>query len=786
MKHQPALGRLFLVGLIVFPLLAEGQERFDYRPVIRILHELIQGEVMEKDLPSLSVAVVDDQAIVWAEGFGFVDVEKNIPADAKSIYRAGALSQTFTALASMQLVERNVLSLDDPLTKHLSTFIVKNFSTQAITLRHLLSHTSGLVREPPRGHCADTSSVTLAESVKSLASTSLVFEPGSREKFSNAGIAVAGRLVEVIAKQRFEDHIQESVLHPLGLDASFFGSPRSRGRGLTRGSLWTYDGRSIPLPVNLYGNAPASGLYSSAFDLGIFLTALFAGGEGTRGRVVQPVTLAQMWVPQLSSSDRRVGCGLGFVVEDFEGYWSIRQGGSGQGTSVELMALPEEKIGVVLLTSIDGADAVLKRLAKYILHLMLAYRQGNARPLFQPTFPLHPDDARALAGTYTNGQRTLYLTERRGKLSVSYGEFASVPLKLSGPVLVTDGRQDVGTEFGLLSNRLVYRTDTLTKTPPVRPAPPPAHWAELIGEYGWDHYAVIVHERDGKLTCLVDWLFLSALDEVSRDVFRFQLGTPYEGEQVAFRRTADKKVTEIVIGGVVYPRRIRWEKEDASFAITPTQPIDQLKEIAIKSKPPREEGHFKPPELVELTRLDPTIKTDVRYATTNNFMRTVFYPMARVYLQRPAAEALVRAHRRLRELGYGVMVFDGYRPWYVTKMFWDATPEEKKIFVADPQKGSRHNRGCAVDLTLYDLKKGHPVEMVSGYDEFSERAFPEYVGGTSLQRWHRELLRQTMEEEGFEVYEWEWWHFDYKDWRSYPIGNIPLEEIGRSSPNSHR
>ena len=110
-------------------------------------------------------------------------------------------------------------------------------------------------------------------------------------------------------------------------------------------------------------------------------------------------------------------------------------------------------------------------------------------------------------------------------------------------------------------------------------------------------------------------------------------------------------------------------------------------------------------------------------------------------------------------------------------MFWDATPEKFHGFVADPSKGSRHNRGCAVDLGLYDLKTGKVVEMVSGYDEFSDRAFPDYPGGTSRQRWHRDLLRHAMEAEGFTVYEEEWWHFDYKDWRKYPILNKPFEEI---------
>lgn len=181
--------------------------------------------------------------------------------------------------------------------------------------------------------------------------------------------------------------------------------------------------------------------------------------------------------------------------------------------------------------------------------------------------------------------------------------------------------------------------------------------------------------------------------------------------------------------------------------------------------------------MVELTRLDPTIKLEVRYATTNNFLGSIFYSEPRAFLQRPAAEALARAHRKLKEQGYGLFIHDAYRPWYVTKVFWDATPEDKKIFVADPSQGSRHNRGAAVDLTLYDLQTGKPVEMVGAYDETTDHSYPAYPGGASLQRWHRELLRDAMESESFTVSEAEWWHFDYKDWQRYQIGNESFEKL---------
>ena len=195
--------------------------------------------------------------------------------------------------------------------------------------------------------------------------------------------------------------------------------------------------------------------------------------------------------------------------------------------------------------------------------------------------------------------------------------------------------------------------------------------------------------------------------------------------------------------------------------------------------PPKEAGPFRQPDLVELVQLDPTIRLDIRYSTKNNFLGRPVYKQARAFLQRPAAEALVRVNAALKEKGYGLLIFDGYRPWHVTKTFWDATPEDKREFVADPSKGSRHNRGGAVDLTLFDLKSGKAVQMPSEYDEFTERAHINYQCATMEARRLRDLLRAAMEAEGFVVYEPEWWHYDYKDWREYPILNLSFKEIAR-------
>jgi D-alanyl-D-alanine dipeptidase len=213
------------------------------------------------------------------------------------------------------------------------------------------------------------------------------------------------------------------------------------------------------------------------------------------------------------------------------------------------------------------------------------------------------------------------------------------------------------------------------------------------------------------------------------------------------------------------------------YRITPVRPIEQLRAEALRAAPPKETGK-RAADLAELVKLDPGIKLDIRYATTDNFLSTPVYTQARAFMQRPAAESLVRVSKKLRAQGYGLIIHDAYRPWYVTKVFWDATPADKHIFVADPAEGSKHNRGCAVDLSLYDLKTGKEVEMPSVYDEMTERAFSSYAGGTDDQRKRRKILRDAMESEGFVVNSEEWWHFDYKTWAEYPILNTPFEKLG--------
>src|SRR5688500_266820 len=317
---------------------------------------------------------------------------------------------------------------------------------------------------------------------------------------------------------------------------------------------------------------------------------------------------------------------------------------------------------------------------------------------------------------------------------------------------------------------LLQLPDSLPSKPP--PAPPAA-WLARIGAYASGADTLYVYEEGGALVLLVKPPGPARLAAVSDSVFTLTGPRPLlrDVDRVVFRAGA------IQIGPRTLGRPAMGPADGGQLRLTPVRPGAELIQTDRTLPPPAESGDFLTPDLVEPARLDSTIRLDIRYATTNNFLGSVFYSSPRAFLQRPAAEAVVRAARALRPLGYGLLIHDAYRPWYVTKVFWDATPLESRWLVADPSNGSKHNRGAAVDITLYELATGKPVEMPSTYDEATPRAIADFPGGTSRQRWHRALLRRALEAEGFTVFPSEWWHFDYRDWQRYPILNRTFEEL---------
>jgi D-alanyl-D-alanine dipeptidase len=288
----------------------------------------------------------------------------------------------------------------------------------------------------------------------------------------------------------------------------------------------------------------------------------------------------------------------------------------------------------------------------------------------------------------------------------------------------------------------------------------------LVGQYGEAAAPLTVFERDGALW--IDGAGRSATRLMLEVEGRYRIDSG--GELKVIRRG-------VKLDGVLLRRRDFGAEVQAGIRKAVRADPKSLRARGLAATPPVETAEHKPADLVDLATIDPAIRFDIAYAGRNNFMGLKLYERPAAYMQRPAAQALGRVRKALEAKGYGLLIHDAYRPWFVTWMFWEATPPESHMFVADPSKGSRHNRGCAVDLTLYDLKTGQPVEMPSRYDEMSGRSYADFVGGTSAQRAYRQMLRDAMVAEGFEVYPEEWWHFDYGDWRGYGIGTATFTEL---------
>jgi len=755
----------------------------EYREVASKVSDAIHYEMVDKALNAVSIVLVKDMEILWARGFGVEDLNKSTKADANTVYRVGSVSKLFTDIGIMQLVEKGEVDLDAPITDYLPEFRPRSRFKREITLRQLMSHRSGLLREPLVGNYFDDDEPTLEATVKSIIDSDVIYAPESKIKYSNSAIATVGYVLEKLKGEPFASYLRKNVLLPMGLTHSAFEPLPDITDRLADATMWSYDGRVFDAPTFELGMSPAGSMYAPVVDLGQFMKVLFNDGKGPNGPVIKKETLQLMLTSQFNDGkDQRhnVGFGIGFSLSEQGGYKRVGHGGAVYGFSTQLYALPEVKLGVAVTSSVDVTNTITRRVATYALDCLLAVENGKPLPDYEKTSSVNKKTVALLVGHFVsdNGKR-LKLFNKYGTLYMENDRFQTRIRQLNGR-LVTDSQISYGSpiDYDEDGRTVTMGSTVYNREKYLKPMPIPKPWQGLIGEYGWNHNILYIYEAYGKLTALIEWMEKDILTEVEKDVFAFPVkGGMYHGEKMRFKRDRNGIATQVQIeNGPIFFRRDIGVDHGKTFRIDPLEPVGVLRKIALSASPPSEQKK-NDPDLVELRTLDSTIKYDIRYATTNNFMSAVFYRSAHAYMQRPAAESLVRVSKKLKAFGYGLLIHDSYRPWYVTKMFWDATPDDKKIFVANPESGSRHNRGCAVDLTLYDLDTGAVVEMVGGYDEMTDRSFPDYVGGTSQQRWHRELLRRSMEAEGYTVYEAEWWHYDYKTWNDYPILNLTFEAL---------
>jgi len=343
------------------------------------LRQIVQAEAEDKGFPSFSVIVTGPDGPIASALYGRTARTGGAAVAPESLYRTGSVGKTLTDLAVMIAVERGLVDLDADVRRYLPSFAPQSSFAAPITLRRLMMHRAGLVREPPIGHYYDDSSPTLEATVQSLNDTILLWEPGTRTKYSNAGLAVVGRVLEQVFHRPYADLMSKIVFGPTGMRTAQVGLPPGRADRLARGVMWRPDRPDVwDAPLFNLGMSPAGDLYASTNDMAAFLRSLLS----TTTPVLPRRTLDLMWSPYPARARWQLDVGLGFSLNGtFDGrYWLARNGGAVYGYSTELALLPEEGVGVYAVAARDSSNGTVQAVAHWALRALMAEREGRTMP----------------------------------------------------------------------------------------------------------------------------------------------------------------------------------------------------------------------------------------------------------------------------------------------------------------------------------------------------------------------------------------------------------------------
>jgi CubicO group peptidase (beta-lactamase class C family) len=325
---------------------------------IQVLDAWIDATATAREEPGLSIGIVYDQDLIWAKGYGFADRDKRVPATASTLYRIASVSKLFTATAIMQLRDAGKLQLDDPVAKYLPWFRIRGTQRDApaITIRHLLTHTSGLPRELPLPYWNDLKFPSREDVIRLAPELEAVFPPEVEYKYSNLALAIVGEIVAAVSGEPYPQYIEHHVLKPIGMRATRV-SPDPTTPGLAVGYRKRVPGepREAEDFIDARGLTPAANLASSVEDLARFVALQFRDGPAGGPQVLKGSTLREMHRVQWLRPDWQSGQGLGFWIRHVGQQVRVGHDGAAPGYKSQIEMVPAEKFGVIVL--INGYDA---------------------------------------------------------------------------------------------------------------------------------------------------------------------------------------------------------------------------------------------------------------------------------------------------------------------------------------------------------------------------------------------------------------------------------------------
>jgi len=371
----------------------------DVQAAERLFSAWMDGQMAYRGLPGVAVGVVHDQKLIWSKGFGYADVDKNVPMSADTRFRIASNSKLFAAIAILQLREAGKVRLDDPVAKHLPWFTMKPAGPDdgPITIEQLLSHSSGLQREAG-DHWSSYKFPTEAELQALMSGRQAAFAPQTRWKYSNLAFAIAGLVVEKVIGQRWADYVTTNILKPLDMTATSIDKPDP---GLTTPyAVRTPAGTRRVLPfVDAKGMAAATGMSSNVHDLAKFLSAQFRRAPKAGGN---NVLSAGSWREALRvrsvDENWESGSGLGFDHNRFKGRTYVGHGGGYPGNTTMTRAQIDDKVGVIVLTNTNDSNPgdIANQLLATVGDAVAKAAKPKAAPAWDPAWA-------RFAGQYRGG-----------------------------------------------------------------------------------------------------------------------------------------------------------------------------------------------------------------------------------------------------------------------------------------------------------------------------------------------------------------------------------------------
>ena len=352
-----------LVFIISYPALSQSQsitENEEFISNIKVLESWIKAQMEYRELPGMSIGIVYDQELIYSKGFGFSNLELKTPATPKTVYRIASITKTFTATAIMQLRDDGKLSLDDPIKKYLPWFEIKNPFPEApeITIRHLITHTSGLPREAAFPYWTDRKFPTIEEIASALPNQEMIYASETKYKYSNLGLALAGEIVSVVSGVPYEKYIHENILESLHMEStSVFLSEKEKTEIAIPYSKRLSDGTRKIMPfTDSKGISSAANISSNVEDLSRYVSLQLRNGKQEGSQILKGSTLSEMHRIQWLNESWTSGHGLGFGVWKHDKYTVVGHGGWVAGNRTQISFIPKEKTGVIVMTNSDDGS----------------------------------------------------------------------------------------------------------------------------------------------------------------------------------------------------------------------------------------------------------------------------------------------------------------------------------------------------------------------------------------------------------------------------------------------